>query len=192
MPGAAKIIPETLVYELVDGKPVYYQGYRAFLSGKNKTAEPMGSSLLQSIIITNLVVWLHSKLGKRYHVFTNELGLLMPGGNRRAVDIAIYLKSSLPASAFDNKYATIPPKVIIEIDTKAELSEIRDTFTYYNQKTEQLLTFGVEKVIWIFTESRKVMVAEKDKPWQLHDWEAPIQVWESVTFSVADIAGQGA
>ncbi len=165
-------IPEHYIYEMVNGKPIHYKGYMAYLDGKQPQTELMGSSFLQSLIITNLVLLLHSKLGTDFYILTNELGLQFSKGNWRAADIAIYGKEQLDLSKADNKYLKIPPKVVIEIDTKADPNDIKDTFSYYNEKTEQLINFGVEKVVWIFSDSQKVLIAEKANPseWRLTEW----------------------
>ena len=188
MKKAVENIPKSLIYEMVDGKPIYYKGYREFLLGNNKSGEPMGSSLLQSMIITRLVILLFQHLGSDYYVLTNELGLQFAKGNWRAADIAIYEKSQIAPADITNRYSKIPPKIVIEIDTKAEMEEVKDTFTYYNQKTDQLLDFGVEKVIWIFTDSQKVMLATKDENWQLLGWDKKISILLDLEVDLQEVA----
>ena len=41
-------IPETLIYEMVEGKPIYYKGYRDILKGKKTTM----SSYFQGFFVT--------------------------------------------------------------------------------------------------------------------------------------------
>ena len=188
MKNIVENIPKSLIYEMVDGKPIYYKGYREFLLGENKSGEPMGSSLLQSMIITRLVILLYKHLEQDYYILTNELGLQFSKGNWRAADIAIYKKNQIEPDEVTNKYTKIPPKIVIEIDTKAEIAEVKDTFTYYNLKTDQLLEFGVEKVIWIFTDSQKVMLATKDKNWELLSWDKQINVLEDLQINLEEIA----
>ena len=166
MKNIAKEVPEHLVYEMIDGKPIYYKGFRQFLQKENINEDAIGSSLLQSTIISKLVILLHNKIGSNHHVLTNELGLLFSKGSWRAADIAIYEKSRLDISKADNKYVEVPPKIVIEVDTKADIESIKDTFAYYNEKTEQLLDFGVERVIWIFTAPKKVLFAEQGQNYQ--------------------------
>lgn len=184
MKSIAKSIPDKFIYEMVDGKPIYYNGYRKILKEKNNTDEPMGSSFLQSMIITNLVIYLHSKIGKNHYILTNELGIQFSKGNYRAADIAIYEKSQINVKKASNKYIDIPPKIVIEIDTKADIEDIKDTFKYYNEKTEQLINFGVEKVIWIFTDSKKILVADKSKEWKLNDWSKDVIIIEKIKINI--------
>ncbi len=39
-------IPESLVYERLDGQPIYYQGYRDVMAGRKTIEEIIGSSTL--------------------------------------------------------------------------------------------------------------------------------------------------
>jgi len=189
MKGVAKSIPQRYIYEMVDGKPIYYSGYKQYLKHENNKEEPtsMGSSFLQSLIITNLVIFLHQKIGERYYLLTNELGIQFSKGNWRAADIAIYEKTQIDIRKATNKYIDIPPKIVIEIDTKADIEDIKDTFKYYNEKTEQLINFGVEKVIWIFTDSKKILIADKSREWRLNDWSKEVKIVDSVVVSIGDL-----
>ena len=49
---------------------------------------------------------------------------------------------------------------------------------------ERLLQFGVAKVIWIFTGMRKIMVAEKGRPWLITDWDDTVEVVPGCAFSL--------
>ena len=136
----------------------------------------MGSSILQSLVITHLTGWLLNKLKAHFHIFTNELGLQIGKNQERSADIALYSKAALQGKLTSVKYADVAPQIIFEIDTKANLDDLSNSQSYYFEKTNHLLNWGVERVIWIFTDSRKIMVAEKGKKWTLQDWSEPIQV----------------
>ena len=179
MKAAAKAkkqaIPESLIYEMVDGKPIYYKGYKAYLSGEKPLEHIMGSSTLQSFLATKLAMLIGIFLEKDYFILSNELGLQFSKKSWRAADIAVIKKTALPS--LDNKYLNTPPEYVIEIDTKAELSEIKDSFGYYQDKTEALLQFGVQQVVWVFTETGKVLVAKNgQKSWALSDWDQDIEI----------------
>ncbi|HCR48489.1 MAG TPA: hypothetical protein PLL64_05280 [Rhodothermales bacterium] len=55
------------------------------------------------------------------------------------------------------------------------------------QKTQDLLDFGVERMIWILTRSQKIYVAEPNKPWMVVDWYTPVHVLSHVSIILADI-----
>ncbi|RQH17671.1 hypothetical protein D5R40_33265 [Okeania hirsuta] len=62
---------------------------------------------------------------------------------------------------------SVPPEYVVEIDTKADLSEVSNPLGYYQEKTEELINLASKKIIWIFTETEKIMVAEKgSKKWK--------------------------
>ncbi|GAB3641155.1 hypothetical protein GCM10027423_17910 [Spirosoma arcticum] len=45
-------MPESLIYEVLDGRPLYYQGYRDVLAGHKTTEEIRGSSTLQWVLVS--------------------------------------------------------------------------------------------------------------------------------------------
>ena len=42
---------------------------------------------------------------------------------------------------------------------------------YYTGKTQKLLDFGVKQVIWVYTDYKKVTIANKGKTWLTMNWE---------------------
>ena len=50
-----------------------------------------------------------------------------------------------------------------------------------------MLNFGVKKVIWIFTQSKKVMIAVKDKEWITVDWSEPISMIEDIVINLEEL-----
>jgi Uma2 family endonuclease len=184
MKSAIQNIPDELIYEMVKGKPVYYKGYLDVISGKKQLEELIGRSYLQSLIITNLVLLLGKYLPDSFRVLTNEIGLQFAKKSCRAADIAIFEKKKLKKSDKGNKYIRVPPKIVIEIDTKASIEEVKDTLGYFHKKTDELLDFGVEKVIWIFTDSKKVMIATKGKSWETHHWNTNITIMNDIQFNI--------
>ncbi len=189
MKQESQTIPESLIYEMVNGKPVYLNGYKKYLQGKKAVEEIRGSSFLQSLIIGKLLTLIAIYFGDKYLLLTNELGLLFGKKNWRSADIAIIEKQKVKDKILklESKYLDVPPKIVIEIDTKADLSEIKDTFGYYYEKTNELLDFGVEKVIWIYTDLQSVLIAEKEQPWQIIKWTESFVVLENLKLNIADI-----
>lgn len=187
MKSAIQEIPKRLIYEMIDGQPIYYRGYKDYLNGNKQIEELMGSSYLQSLIITKLVFLLMSNLDDEYVVLTNEIGLQFKEKEWRAADIAVFEKHKLSGVKRTNKYLKVAPKVVIEIDTKAELKELKDSYSYFHKKTDQLLDFGVEKVIWIFTDSQKVMVAQKHSDWQILSWTKEIIIFNDLKVNLEEL-----
>ena len=116
-----------------------------------------------------------------YAVLRNELGVQFKKGDWRACDVAIFTLQQLEGEDW-NKYAWVPPKVAIEVDTKADMDRFDSPFDYYEKKTTKLLDFGVEKVIWLFTKSRKVWIAEVGKDWLIRDWTQSVDVMPGCQF----------
>jgi len=185
---AIQNIPEVLIYEMVDGNPIYYKGYREYLNGNRQIEELMGTSYLQGALATQIIIILSRLLDlTKYRLISNEIGLKFSTKSWRAADIAIFDINTLRQVPLSNKYLEVPPKIVIEIDTKADLETIQNPLGYYQEKTDQLLEFGVEKVIWVFTETEKVLVAEDQKTWQIHNWKNDIHILEKIKVNISDI-----
>lgn len=188
MSTAIQKVPEVLVYEMVNGNPIYYKGYRAYLDGTKQIEEIMGSSYLQALIGTELIILLSQLLDMdKYRIMSNEIGLRFSKGSWRAADLVIYEKSKLKGVPIENKYLEIAPEVVIEIDTKANLEEISNPLGYYQEKTAQLLNFGVKKVIWIFSDTQRVMIAEGQEDWTITSWKKNVLVMENVSVNIQEI-----
>ncbi|GAB3692531.1 hypothetical protein GCM10027592_11580 [Spirosoma flavus] len=109
------------------------------------------------------------------------MGVQFKKSDWRACDVAIFTHQQLENEDWD-KYAWVPPKIAIEVDTKADLSQFDSDFEYYEKKTTILLQFGVERVIWLFTKSRKVWTAESGKDWIIRDWSRVVDVLPGCQF----------
>lgn len=56
---------------------------------------------------------------------------------------------------------------------------------YIENKTHKMLEFGVEKVIWILTYVRKVIVATPNNTtWLMVDWPENIEILDGITFNI--------
>ncbi len=181
----AKSIPAALIYEIIDGQPIYFKGYREVLKKQKTIEEIMGSSTLQGFIIEYILRILFRKLDeKRFHILTNEQGLHLSEKNNLSADIAIFEKEKLSVKLADKQYASVPPKIQIEVDINADTEDFASPVSYTYLKTEKLFEFGVEKVIWILSESKKVMVATPNEDWQIVDWHKEIEILDGLSFCI--------
>lgn len=180
-------MPSYLIYETLNGRPLYRRGYRDVITGKKKPAEIMGSSSLQAALVSILHGFLFMHIDrKRYLLATNESGVHLDKGSNLSNDIAIFDKST--GITLTNKYFSIPPVVAFEIDVAIEPQEFEGKESgYVYEKTERLLDFGVERVIWILTEPRKIFVATKNAPWITQDWNADVPVLDDVVLNLAGL-----
>ncbi len=107
-------IPESLVYEVMDGEPLYYKGYKDVLSNKKSLDDIMGSSGLQSFIIQYILEILYIKVGRKlYHFLTNEVGTHLNKNDNLSGDIFVYEKSKLVPAKINEKYISIPAKIAV-------------------------------------------------------------------------------
>ena len=66
---------DSLVAEVIDGKPYYYKGYKNVLSGKLKRDDIMGASGLQGLIVGYLMRLLATLDDDQFHILPNETGI---------------------------------------------------------------------------------------------------------------------
>lgn len=52
-------------------------------------------------------------------------------------------------------------------------------------KTGKVLDFGVERLIWILSQSGKLVVAEKGKTWEIFNWDEEIEFMNGIKFNIA-------
>ncbi|USJ35295.2 Uma2 family endonuclease [Dyadobacter fanqingshengii] len=181
---SAENIPDVLIHEIIDGIPLYRKGYRDVLA-KTKTVEDiMGCSSLQFFIIDYILGILYPSIDRqKYIIATNEAGLHLDKRNNLSGDIMIFDKDVLTIDKIDTHYSKVHPKVSIEIDLDVEL----ETFTengYITIKTQKLLGFGTDKVIWFLTKPKSVMIATKDGEWQTFSWDHDIEILDGITCNV--------
>lgn len=186
-------VPDLLVKEVIDGIPVYYKGYRDVLANTKEPEEIMADGLLQVILKSWIARLLMRGLDEsKYWIGVGEVGSHISRRNNLAHDEAIFSRKSLPAAKIGKKYADVPADLVLEIDTEVEYGAGLSTETYIHRKTRNILDFGTRKVIWIFTSTQKIMIAERDRDWITTDWDKRIELLEGVTFNVAEfLAGQG-
>ena len=176
-------IPDALIYEIMDGKPVYRKGYREVLSGKKTIEEIMGASTLQSVIVAYLVI----QIGKfidddAYFVLTGESGVHIDHRNNLANDIAIYDQTVLTPAKISKKYADVPPLIALEIDIEADTDEMTEN-GYLYKKTRKLFNFGVQKIIWVLTDAQVVMVATPERI-ETVNWDKDVEIMDGQVFNI--------
>lgn len=180
-------VPDYLIYEVSKGKPIYYKGYKDVLN-KTKTFEEIRMD-------STLQAWLKFRLGlilgnfllaNGYEVTAGEQGFTLSKTDKRGADIAIFNADRI---VIDEHYSKVPPVVTIEIDVSADL-ENSSILDYVTEKVTDYHQFGVQKVIWIFTKNKKVMVAESGQPWLTLDWSVNVEVVEGLVINLAEIVAK--
>ena len=183
-PKIASQIPAALVKETIDGQAFYYPNFRKVIAGELTLEDIMGSSTLQSFIVDFISYVVHTKLSRKLYVsLSSEIGLHIDKRSNLVGDLAIFERSQLPAKKINLHYADVPPKVVVEVDTNIDYSE-EGAFDYVHLKTQKLLDFGVQRIVWIFTRSRKVMVAEPGQDWLTKDWNQDIELLDGKFFNI--------
>lgn len=160
------------------------------MSGEKQPDEIMGSSALQTYIVSIILEFLYKNVPReKYFIGTNEAGLHLVRGTNLSSDILIYEKKNLKISKESLHYFDTPPYMVIEIDMQADVKELFNTETnYFIRKTTKLREFGVQKVVWVFTEGKRLIIANDAKHWEMVTWDTKIDVVEGVSFVLEDLA----
>lgn len=180
------VVPDYLVREVIDGDRWFYRGYRDVLAGLKTSEEIMACSTFQSVLVNylNTKLWVHLE-DEPYWVMSNEVGNNLSKKNKAAYDIAVFAESDLPADRISAHYANVAPKLVVEVDVKIESEAQTPEDIVWQIKTQKLLDFGVEQVIWFFTKSQKVLIAKAKQDWILADWHRDVALWDGLTINVA-------
>ncbi len=183
-----KKIPDYLVREVIDGIPFYYRGFKQVLNKTKTLEEIMSDSGLQHFLKLFLYDLLKDGLDrKKYRVGAGELGLHPNLKSNMGLDVTVFDRTVLTPDKISRKFVEVPPKFVIEVDVNVELPDLDgDIFQeYIFPKINRLFSFGTEKVVWIFTKSRKVLSAIPNETWQLFDWEKDVELFEGVSMNLA-------
>lgn len=185
---ASRTIPQALIYEMWAGKPVYYKGYRDVLTGKKTIEEIMSCSDLQGVLVALLTGHLFGVIDrKKYLLATNEVGLHLALNENLGNDLVIYEKANL--GKLKGKSFDVPPKIVIEVDIKADTSEFENGADgYVMQKMQKMLDFGVQKLFWIITGMQRVYVIDRNDPtWHIVHWSETITVMDDCTLNIKQL-----
>ncbi len=160
-----KDIPAELVRDVIDGVPYYYKGYKDVLNKTKTIEEIMPCSTLQAEIIMYLNYLLVNFLGiEKFRIYTSESGSHLYKKVNYGLDLAVYDATVLTSEKVNEKFANVPPLLVVEVDIKVETKE--EEIEFINKKMKSLLDHGTGKVIWILTKERKIIIAEKNQEQQ--------------------------
>lgn len=147
-----------------------------------------GNNTLHWFITNSIIKFLYQNLPDNYFVGAGELGLQLSNKTIFAADIAIYCEGQLKVGFHSVKYEQMPPNVIIEVDIKIDESDyFQNEEEYFHKKTEKLLQWGVEKVIWVFSSSQRVLIADNLQKWEFNSWDIPFIVIDDIEMNVWEL-----
>ena len=162
--ASKKKVPDYLVKDEIDGIRFYYKDYKYVMRSQDEAKEVHGSTAIQSCIISYFAaLFFDNQLNEKYHFFTGKSRNKIDKNTILEFDIAFYDKNTILNILKNNlPIENVAPNLVIEFDSQISLDgiEFEDTTTYYFTKTKKLIAYGTQKVIWVFTASQKILVAE--------------------------------
>jgi len=178
-------VPSFLVREILDGQAIYYKGYRDVLTGRRPFEEVLGDSSEKLALIEYLTrLFLAGPDRHRYRIITNEARLMIDDRNDISGDIQLFDAAAFPAKKEKSPYAVVAPAVHVEVDLNIEADNLTQE-EYIDRKTSLLLGFGTARVIWIFTDSKKIIIATREGEQKL-DWWEEVALTERVKFNLGE------
>lgn len=180
-------IPAYLVREVIDGISFYYRGYRAVLNKTKKLEDIMADSGLQFFLKEHISDKLKAGLDrKKYFVGSGEIGNHIDRRNNLGLDVVVFEKSVLTPDKITTRYIDVPAKMVVEIDVNVELPDKKtDLFEeYVVRKVNRLFAFGTEKVVWVFSKSKKVITATPSAPWQVANWSDDVELMNGIVMNL--------
>jgi hypothetical protein len=176
-------VPDNLIWETLDGQPLYRRGYKDVLRKLKTIEEIMGTSSYQSFLNSYIYRLLIQNLDEnQYDVLNGEPGLHLETNDNLSNDIVVH--DLLSEDKLSVRYANYAPKLVVEIDIDIDPDSMPE-IEYLQKKTAKMLDFGVERVVWILTYVRKVIVADRQKDtWLMVDWASDIELMEGITFNI--------
>jgi hypothetical protein len=181
-------VPDYLVKEEIDGIKFYYKGYEQVLNKSKQKEEIKGCSGLQMIIIEYfLEILFLNGVKKNYRIGTNEAGNNLAFRSNLQFDLVLYRKTELTSDKITRRYVRgIAPAIVIEIDLDVEIkgTGLTSDIEFVQVKTQKLLDYGTQKVIWVFTKGKKVLIAE-GKNWRFESWDNEIEIIDGIHFNLA-------
>ena len=186
-PSKKRKIPAYFTRETIEGVPFYYAGYKEVINKKKKLEEIMADSGLQAIIKAYLMKLFAQHLDwEVYQPVSGEVGNHLDHRNNLALDVAVYENAVLTPDKITEKFIEVPPKIVIEIDVKVTLEDTSiDLFDpYILAKVKKLLSFGTERIIWVFTKSNTIMVAKPGNSWGIFQLEDDVELLEGIHMNI--------
>lgn len=175
-------VPKNLIKEIVRGQPYYYKGYKSVMNGSKKLTEIMGSSSIQAFLVGFIYATLFALINrKKYIITTNEAGLHLGHNNNYSTDIAIFLKEKV---TLNDQYFETAPEIAIEVDVKIDTDKELD---YVFSKSEEMIRFGTQKICWIITKNKKIIVFSKEENTQIFDWNKDIVLIDGITLNLQNL-----
>ena len=181
-------VPKVLIYEVWNGTPIYYKGYRDVLAGHKTPHDVIACSDIQGAIVYIIGLFIGNNLNrKKYLISSNESGLHLAPNDILGNDITIFDKAQV--GKLKGRFFDVPPKVVIEVDIKADLANFQDEETnYILDKSQKMLDFGVDKVVWILTHNRKIIVSTRnEKQAIITDWDNDILLLDGCVLNVKQV-----
>ncbi len=116
---------------------------------------------------------------KKYHIMTNEIGILIKKDPLFVLAGDIVLVSKIKLPSLKGKILEIPPDLVIEIEKEKEEIDVETKIGYYS-------SISIPKQIWIMLSRREVLVIEGNKR-TVYGFNDRVEILEGKKIKFSDI-----
>ncbi|MCI5084183.1 MAG: hypothetical protein MRY78_20955 [Saprospiraceae bacterium] len=181
---------EDLIYEVIDGKPVFYSKAHTVMQELLLVDELKFSESSQPGVLSAISQFLWDNLPEdEYQIFTNGIGYEPDSENHLVLDIAVCDKEKMEGQNL-SKALQVAPELVILKDSVAGIDDPTRLLGYFHDKIRKLIDHGTERVIWINTISQLMTVADDDGNWYTVDWEEEIEWINGLEMTLEDMLAE--
>ena len=181
---------EDLIYEIIDGKPIFYSKAHTVMQELLLVDELKFSESSQPGILSAISQFLWDHLPEAdFQIFTNGVGYEPDHNNHLELDIAVCPRSLMKGQNI-SKALTTPPDLVVLKDSVAGIDDPSRLLGYFHEKIKKIMDYGTTRLIWINTISQTITIAEQDTYWRTVDWEEEVDWIENLRLSLEDILSE--
>jgi hypothetical protein len=120
---------------------------------------------------------------EKYWILSGETGLKIEKRNIYSLDLAVYLKEKVAGNVISSGHINVAPELVIKINIPVETNQVVEDEHIFI-KIQRLLYLGVQKIIWVFSKTKMVLVAEPSSPWQMYSWHTSLELLDKIEFNL--------
>jgi hypothetical protein len=139
--------------------------------------------LIKSIIVGLISMSITNRINRKKYTLALYAGIDIDENTEVTFSISVFHKEGL---VIDNHYFKVAPKIAIEVDIMVDLDP-DDHVDNVMEKAQKLIDFGTEKVIWVRTQNKTIIVFSKTETWTIVNFNTDIVVIDDCVLNLAQL-----
>jgi hypothetical protein len=182
---------EDLIYEIIDGKPIFYSKAHTVMQELLLVDELKFSESSQPGVLSAISQFLWDNLPEsEYQIFTNGVGYEPDDSNHLELDIAVCRQAAMKGQSL-TKPLKVAPELVVLKDSVAGIDDPSRLLGYFHEKIKKIMDYGTQRLVWINTISQTITIAEQDNAhWRTVDWEEEMAWIFDLRLSLEDVLSE--